>query len=301
MVRRRNLFFALLAGLVALPWISAFTEQPAITIDLLTTFDYPGAGNSTTGVSINDRGEIAGFYTDSGSITHGFVRFSNGNFSAPIDEPDGSATFGFGINNSRTVSGYFIGAGDGVDHGFLLSGNVFTQFDIAGAISTLLERVNDAGDLVGGFTTATQPSFQAFANIDGSTVAINIAGSTSSFASAINASRDVSGYYSDSSGIVHGFLRNAVGMLRFPIDFPGATMGTVCEAINDRGWIVGRYTDSAGVLHGMFFVRPTTFVSFDVVGAAATSLNGINRQGIITGRYTDASGIRHGLIARVRP
>jgi hypothetical protein len=182
-----------------------------------------------------------------------------------------------------------------------LSGNVFTQFDVAGAISTLLERVNDAGDLVGGFTTATQPSFQAFANINGSTVAITIPGSTSSFASAINASGEVSGYYSDSGGIVHGFLRDAAGMLRFPIDFPGGTMGTVCEAMNDQGWVVGRYTDSAGVLHGMFFIRPTTFVSFDVAGATATSLNGINRQGIITGGYTDGAGIRHGIIARVRP
>ncbi len=90
-------------------------------------------------------------------------------------------------------------------------------------------------------------------------------------------------------------------MLRFPIDFPGGTMGTVCEAMNDQGWVEGRYTDSAGVLHGMFFIRPTTFVSFDVAGATATSLNGINRQGIITGRYTDGAGIRHGIIARVRP
>jgi hypothetical protein len=80
MLRRPHLFFALPAGVVALTWISAFAEQPEITIDLRTTFDYPGTGNSTTGVSINDRGEIAGFYTDSGWVTHGFVRFRNGNF-----------------------------------------------------------------------------------------------------------------------------------------------------------------------------------------------------------------------------
>lgn len=48
----------------------------------IITFDAPGAGTGpqqgTLTYVINDRGTIAGYYFDSNSITHGFVRATNG-------------------------------------------------------------------------------------------------------------------------------------------------------------------------------------------------------------------------------
>ena len=297
-MKLKHLFIAVLAAFFVLPSMETFAEPAAFTIDLLATYDYPGVGNSTTGASINDRGEIAGFYTDSNLVVRGFVRLPNGNFRSPIVEPNGTSTSAWSVNIAHIVSGFFVNAGDNAIHGFLLSGNVFTQFDVSGAVTTTLHTINDAGDFVGSFTDAAQFS-QAFLNIGGSTTVIAIPGALFNSAEGLNGADEVVGFYTDSASVTHAFFRNARGTLRFPIDFPGA-VSTVLEAINDRGEMTGRYTDSAGLLHGFFFKKPSTFVSYDYPGAAQTSLNGINNQGIISGRYTDTSAVRHGIVARVR-
>src|SRR5215472_2481501 len=74
-----------------------------ISIRVVTTFDYPGTGNSIFPQKINDAGDIAGVYLDSSDVNRGFVRFRNGNFSAPIVDPNDTCnvTEGNGINNSR--------------------------------------------------------------------------------------------------------------------------------------------------------------------------------------------------------
>ena len=51
----------LLAGLLCHP---AGVLGQNVSIQLITTFDYPGTGNSTTAGKLNDRGEVAGFYRD---------------------------------------------------------------------------------------------------------------------------------------------------------------------------------------------------------------------------------------------
>jgi hypothetical protein len=108
----------------------------------------------------------------------------------------------------------------------------------------------------------------------------------------------VVGYYIDSSGILHGYFRDANGALHFPID-PSGSVATILFGLNDRNWVVGRYADSSGVTHGLFFVPPNGFFTFDYPGSTFTSLNGINAQGVICGRYVDASGT-HGFLARVK-
>ena len=69
------------------------------------------------------------------------------------------------------------------------------------------------------------------------------------------------GYYVDSSGIPHGYYRDANGALHFPIDPPGSTT-TVLFGDNNRNWVVGRYVDSSGVTHGLFFIRAKQFLHF---------------------------------------
>lgn len=272
--------------------------QPQVSIQLITTFDYPGVGNSTTAVRLNDRGEIAGFYRDSVGVTRGFVRQRNGLFSAPIVDPDDTGTFTVAqdINNSRLIGGYFLNAGDGFFHGFLLSGSTFTQFDADTSVSTLLRGLNDAGVLVGSTNSSTQLD-QAFISENGNTTFIVIPGAASSLGSDINANGDMDGIYTDGAGMTHGFFRDADGELRFPIDFPDST-STSLEGINDLRWMSGRYTDGAGIVHGFLFIPPRKFVSFDYPDAVETSLNGINNERILSGRYLDDLGLRHSFIAR---
>jgi hypothetical protein len=301
-MKPKQIIISILAVLFVFPLMGTFAQQAANSgsIEVITTFDYPGAGNQTLPQKINERGDIVGIYLGSGFLSRGFVRFSNGSFSAPIVEPNDTVGFteGRGINNSGTVCGNYL-TSDGFVHGFFLSGNTFTEYDVPGAVQTSLLSINDAGDFTGGFDPDGSGIFQAFVSVGGTLTSFSVPGSISTFAFEINNSKQlVVGYYFDSSVILHGWFRDANGALHFPIDPPGS-VGTVLFGLNDRNWVVGRYAVSSDVSHGLFFVPPNQFSTFDYPGSNFTSLNGINDQGLICGRYNDASGIAHGFIARV--
>ncbi len=300
-MKPKSIFISILAVLFVFPLIGTFAQQAANSgsIEVITTFDYPGTGNLTLPQKINERGDVVGEFIDSNGVTRAFVRFSDGSFSAPIVDPNDTVGFteGRGINNSRTVNGDYVGS-DGNLHSFFLSGGTFTEYDVPGALQTNLLSINDAGDFTGGFDDGSG-IFQAFVSHGGTITSFSVPGSLSTFAYETNNSNQlVVGYYIDGSGILHGYFRDANGALHFPID-PSGSVGTVLFGLNDRNWVVGRYADGSGVTHGLFFVPPNSFFTFDYPGSTFTSLNGINAQGFICGRYVDASGIAHGFLARV--
>jgi hypothetical protein len=300
-MKPKQIFISILAVLFVFPLMGTFAQQApnSGSIEVITTFDYPGPGNSTLPQNINERGDIVGIYIDSNQVNRGFVRFSDGSFSAPIVEPK---TLGFtqarSINSSGTICGDYFGSDFNI-HGFFLTNGTFTEYDVAGAPNTFVQGINDPADFAGIFGDSFNGPFQAFVSIGGTITSFTVPGATSTLAYQLNNSNQlVVGYYVDSSGILHGYYRDKNGALHFPIDPPGS-VGTVLFGPNDRNWVVGRYADSLGVTHGLFFVPPDRFFTFDYPGSTFTSLNGINAQGFICGRYTDASEIAHGFIARV--
>jgi hypothetical protein len=302
-MKPKQIFISILAVLFVFPLMGAFAQQAANSgsIEVITTFDYPGTGNLTLPQKINERGDIVGEFIDSNGVVRGFVRFSDGSFSAPIVDPNDTVGFteGRGINNSRTVAGDYV-ISDGTIHSFFLSGGTFTEYDVPGAIQTNLLSINEPGDFTGGFDPDGSGIFQAFVGHGGTITSWSVPGALSTFAFEINNSKQlVVGYYIDGSGILHGYFRDTNGALHFPID-PSGSVATVLFGLNNRNWVVGRYADGSGVTHGLFFVPPNNFFTFDFPGSTFTSLNGISSQGNITGRYVDASGIAHGIIARVR-
>jgi hypothetical protein len=300
-MKPKHIFNIILAILFVFPLMGTFAQQAANSgsIEVITTFDYPGTGNSTEPQKINERGDIVGIYLDSLGVSRGFVRFSNGSFSAPIVDPNDTVGFteARGINNPGTVVGDYA-TPDANNHGFFLSGGTFTQYDIPGALSTDVFGINDAGDFTGTFSNddVTQ---QAFVSVGGTVTSFGVPAATATLAYQINNSKQlVVGYYIDSSGLLHGYYRDANGALHFPID-PSGSVETILFGDNNRNWVVGRYVDSSGVTHGLFFIPPNQFSTFDYPGSTFTSLNGISSQGNICGRFVDASGT-HGFIARVR-
>ena len=106
-MKPKHIFISILAVLFVFPLMGTFAQQAANSgsIEVITTFDYPGTGNQTQPQKINSRGDIVGVYLDSLGVSRGFVRFSNGSFSAPIVDPNDTVGFteGRGINNSGTV------------------------------------------------------------------------------------------------------------------------------------------------------------------------------------------------------
>ena len=301
-MKPKQIFNSILAVLFVFPLMGMFAQQATNSgsIEVITTFDYPGTGNSTLPQKINERGDIVGEFIDSTGVTRGFVRFSDGSFSDPIVDPNDTVGFteGRGINNSRTVAGDYV-ISDGTLHSFFLSGGTFTEYDVPGAVQTNLLSINDTGDFTGGFDPDGSGVFQAFVSVGGTLTSFSVPDAASTFAYEINNSKHLTvGYFIDGSGILHGYFRDANGALHFPIDPPGS-VGTVLFGLNDRNWVVGRYADASGVTHGLFFLPPNNFFTFDYSGSTFTSLNGINDQGNICGRFVDATGIAHGFIARV--
>ena len=301
-MKPKQIFISILAVLFVFPLMGTFAQQAANSgsIEVITTFDYPGTGNSTEPQKINERGDIVGIFLDSLGVSRGFVRFSNGSFSAPIVDPNDTVGFteGRGINNPGTVVGDYA-TSDANNHGFFLSGGTFTEYDIPGALSTDVFGINDAGDFTGTFSNDDVIG-QAFVSVGGTVTSFSVPAAAATLAYDINNSKKlVVGYYIDSSGILHGYYRDANGALHFPID-PSGSVQTILFGDNNRNWVVGRYADASGVTHGLFFVPPNKFFTFDYPGSTFTSLNGISSQGNICGRYVDASGIAHGFIARVR-
>jgi len=299
-MKPRQIFISILAVLFVFPLMGTFAQQAtnSVSIQVITTFDYPGSVISTQPQKINDGLDIVGIFVDSLRVTRGFVRFSSRNFSAPIVEPNDTENFtqGRGINNLGTVCGDYAGSDDN-GHGFFLSRGTFTQYNVANALATLVFGINNVGDFAGTFSNGGG-IFQAFVSLGGAVTSFSVPGASSTFAYQLNRSNQLVGYYIGSSGILHGYFRDPNGALHFPIDPPGST-GTVLFGLNDFNWVVGRYSDSSGVTHGLFFVPPNKFFTFDYPGSTLTSLNGINAAGFICGRYRDASGVDHGFLAFV--
>ena len=85
-MKSKQIIISILAVLFVFPLMGTFAQQAASSgsIEVITTFDYPGTGNLTLPQKINEKGDVVGEFIDSNGVTRGFVRFSDGSFSDPI-------------------------------------------------------------------------------------------------------------------------------------------------------------------------------------------------------------------------
>src|ERR1044071_6754323 len=65
-MKPKQLFNSILAILFLFPLMGSFAQQAASSgsIEVITTFDYPGVGNNTLPQKINERGDIVGEFMD---------------------------------------------------------------------------------------------------------------------------------------------------------------------------------------------------------------------------------------------
>jgi hypothetical protein len=242
----------------------------------ITEFDAPqsgtGNGQGTIAYAIDDAGDVAGAYFDSGSVIHGFVRYARKGKITTFDASGAGTGFGQGtqangIAANGAITGMYTDAG-GVNHGFLRDDSKkgkITTFDVTGA-----------GTADGQGTIAN---------------AINMAGT-------------IAGEYYDATGANHGFVRAANGKIT-KFDAPGSGsgkgQGTVAYSINDDGVIAGAFFDSDFIGHG--FVRDAhgTITTFDAPGAGTSYGEGtdalaIDASGDIAGFLRDSSDVYHGYV-----
>ena len=99
-MKAKKLFIHILAVLISLLLIK--TVAQAATIEVLGRRSIiPGTGNQTLPQKINEKGDVVGVFLDLTGVSRGFVRFSDGSFSAPIVDPNDTVGFteARGINN----------------------------------------------------------------------------------------------------------------------------------------------------------------------------------------------------------
>jgi len=114
----------------------------------------PADAEFTWPFAINNHQEIAGYYDDGSSGTHGFFRHRNGSVVAPIDYPRTSDTQFLGLNDHGTLVGVWYDS-HALSHGLILRNlSEFTSFDVTGAVQTILTGINNSNIICGFYYTA---------------------------------------------------------------------------------------------------------------------------------------------------
>ena len=254
---------------------------------------------------INARGDIVGSYTDTEGVHHGFL-LRKGVFTS-IDVPGAAETWAArGINARGDIVGNFDEPDYIARHGYLLSNGQFTQIDYPGSSQTVVECINNAGDITGTWYDALG-NVSGFIRRDGKFHNVSIPGGTNEN---VRAAQDngrvlVGSVFMDFPGGAHGFIRRKPGKFEL-IDHPGLSVPcTGVRAINQLGDMVGgfaRINDDEPCYppfregHG-FLLRDGKFTLIDFPGSPDTDAFCINDDRVIVGRYTDRNGNIHGFKA----
>src|SRR5450759_3239369 len=107
-------------------------------------------GEGTFFTSVNDLGQIIGYYVTASHITNGFVEFAGG--YATGDNPNGIATYPYSINDLGIAVGSYLDA-HGVFHRYLYDNGFSIQDDANAGTGffegTVARSINILGDIVG--------------------------------------------------------------------------------------------------------------------------------------------------------
>ena len=178
--------------------------------------------------------------------------------------------------------------------------------------------INDSGAITGYSNDANYVSHSFLRSPDGTITTFQAPGADikpadaeGTIATGINARGAITGYYGDSKGVVHGFLRSRDGKFT-TFEVPGSGgYGSFPIALNQEGAIVGYYTDSNNALHA-FLRSPdgkfTTWIGPDACtgngseGCYGSGASNINAFGTIAGGFEDNSGnfVHHELVRSPR-
>ena len=285
--------------------------------DSLVTFDAPGAGTGggegTFPFAITPSGVVTGYYCD--AITcHGFVRAENGAITAFDLSGDVNGTYPQSINPTETITGFYC---DGITcHGFwrTAAGDI-TTFDVQDAVQgTFAYNINAAGAIAGNYVDANGVSHGFVRAPDGTVATFDAPGAGTSsgqgtfttFTDGLNPAGELAGYYTDSTGGNHSFVRAPDGAIT-TFDVPGAVtgtgfhQGTLTAGIDPQGTVSGNYFDGNFATHGYLRAPDGTIVKYDVPGAGSGNFQGtvgaaINPAGALASYWVDDNNIVHGYL-----
>jgi len=261
----------------------------------LTTIDVSGAGTTghrgTIALGVNSAGTVVGTYvtgsyTEGTSYYYGFAQALDGTVTT-INAPDAGTgnqdgTVAMGINASGAITGLFF-ATKQVPFGFVRdAAGTLTEFGVdcqgssitTDCYATIPVSIDAAGDVTGtsrSGLTASSVSHGFERTADGTVTTFDPEGSvvgSGEFSGTLPLGIDptgnyITGVYSDSSGLEHGFVRSTSDGTITSFDAPAATTtltflvaGTGGYSVNASGEIAGTYLDANSIFHG-FVLTPS--------------------------------------------
>ena len=256
-----------------------------------TIIDVPGQ-TGTQITAVNSRGLVTG-YNDIGSGDSGFLRYRNGEFGK-LNVPGTKYLEPTAMNDIGQIAGTGI-LTFGAYRGFIWSQGHSVTFTVPNAgYAVEVLALNSSGVVAGEYLDAfKQTIFHAFLRDSAGNVTSFDATDSSldTAATAINASGQTTGWYTESSG-VFPFFRDVNGTITvFTVESEAQATG-----INDAGVVVGITDD--GVSENAFERDASgnvTVLTLPISNVGSTAA-GINQGGVIVGTYYDQAYVAHGWV-----
>ena len=173
-----------------------------------------------------------------------------------------------------------------------INSGTYTTFDAPGSTVIYPVAINPEGEIIGYYFDAGSLTHSFLRTRDGTLTPFDPPGATCSLSTSsgcsasngINPEGTITGWYTDASGVTHGFLRTRDGTFT-TFDAPGSA-GTVPAGINPAGAITGAYFVAGSLFLTPGFVRTPggTFITFNPPNSTQTAPVGINPEGAIAGQ-----------------
>jgi hypothetical protein len=252
-------------------------------------------------LGINDRGLVTGAYSD--PVTGGWSSFliERGVLTTGIEAPGATFTYLGPANNRDVESGNFGNETNQQPVFYDIRRGTYTPLpEIAGMPLNFGNGINDAGHGVGvayaggnvnggsglGMNWFWDGKDYSFFTVPGAADGASVGG--------LNDLDQISGYYVDSTGTPHGFVKDGPNFTT--LDVPGAIY-TIGGAINNLGVVTGLYVNADHSHHGfLWFQGQFITVDANVTGSIGTEWIGLNDHGDLAGIYFDAAHATHAVI-----
>jgi probable HAF family extracellular repeat protein len=168
-------------------------------------------------------------------------------------------------------------------------------------VFTQLFGINDTGEIAGyhGSGNPGHPNRGFTLDLPNTFTPENFPGAVQTQVVGINNVLTTVGFYIDTAGTNHGFLK--VGSSYTKVDFPFTTSTSPkvnqLLGLNNKGQSAGFYNDVKNNAHGYIYARVGgVFLVFTIPGATTATATDINDTGEVSGFYTDTAGVTHGFL-----
>jgi hypothetical protein len=304
----------------------------------ITVFDEPEGVGSTFPNAISDAAAVTGKYSDTDGVTHGFLRSPNGKFYTTIDPPGSTGTSGIALNLEGAVVGYYLPQNEASQSFLRDPDGSFETWSGPGqctpssttpcygggafgitVFGTVAAAYEDTSGAFHGLVRRPEGQLTPY-NAPGAGTGPSQGTSCPGCSTPINQWGSIAGYYTDASGVQHGYLRSPEGSIT-TFDFPGSTApgcpSDCSMGLNNFGAITGYYLDANYRLRGFLRSPAGKLITLDAPGAGTEPINpggiigagclfgffcqgtfpvSINDAGVIAGYYVDANFISHGFL-----